>query len=236
VACDAKLEAARGALELVESLKPRILGVGTGSTVARFIGLLDAGRFEGVAASSVVSGLELAARGFRVLSPYTVASVDVYVDGADEVDPGGNMVKGRGAALLGEKVLASASRVNIFIVGEDKLVDVLGSRRPVPVEVVRDALSSVLARLRGRWPGAAPRVGAGKDGPVVSDWGGVIVDVPTGPLEDPWEAERFMRSIPGVVETGLFLGVADYVVVGRKSCGWEVLRFERGGPSGRAPA
>jgi len=236
VGCDAKLEAARGALELVRSLEPRVLGVGTGSTVARFVGLLEPGWFEGVAASSVVSGLELAARGFRVLSPYTVSGVDVYVDGADEVDPDGNMVKGRGAALLGEKVLASASRVNIFIVGEDKLVDVLGSRRPVPVEVVRDALSAVLARLRERWPGAAPRTGSGKDGPVVSDWGGVIVDVPTGPMRDPWEVEMFLRGVPGVVETGLFLGMADYVVVGRESCGWEVLRPGRRGPGGRAPA
>ncbi len=178
-------------------------------------------------ASSLDTELKLASRGLRVVSPRAVGPIDVYIDGADEVDSSGNLLKGRGGALLGEKNLAYASRINIFIVGEDKLVDRLGSRKPLPVEVVRDYLSITLRAIRSRWGDARARSGSGKDGPVVSDWGGVIVDIPTGPLEDPWEAEAWLKSIPGVVETGLFLGYADYVVVGLESCGWKVARFER---------
>jgi len=231
--CDAKREAARGALELLREHAPvRVLGVGTGSTVARFIELLGSGGLDmlGVRVlvpSSLDTALKLRGLGVPVALPSVVERVDAYVDGADEAAPDGGLVKGRGAALLGEKIVASASSLNIIVVSPDKLVERLGEKRPVPVEVVRDALLPALARLRERWPGAAPRSGGGKDGPVVSDWGGVIVDVPTGPLGDPWEAEAYMLGVPGVVETGLFLGLTDLLVVGSPGCGWEVRRFAR---------
>ena len=229
--CDTRVPAARGAVELLSRLGlwRGLVGVGTGSTVAAF--LREAGErlgeAEGLVASSMSTALGLASRGLRVLSPAVVGSLDVYVDGADEVDGEGRLLKGRGAALLGEKILAYASRVNVFIVGEEKLVDALGSRRPLPVEVVPDALASTLERIRSRWPGASPREAGGKDGPVVSDWGGVIVDVPTGPMRDPVEVDSWLRRLPGVVETGLFIGLADYVVVGMRDCSWRVLSFER---------
>jgi len=231
--CDAKRESARGAIELLREHAPvRVLGVGTGSTVARFIELLGAGLLgelgvRMVVPSSLDTALRLARLGVPVAHPAVVDSVDAYVDGADEVAPGGGLLKGRGAALLGEKILAGASNLNIIVVTGEKLVERLGSRRPVPVEVVRDALGAALRMLSSRWPGAAPRPAGGKDGPVVSDWGGVIVDVPTGPLGDPWEAEAWMLRVPGVVETGLFLGYTDYVVVGSGGCGWRVERYER---------
>ncbi len=229
VPCDPKLEAARGALEIVKSLAPSTLGVGTGSTVARFIEILASGRVrvDRVVASSIASSIELSSRGVPVHSPISVDKIDVYVDGADEVAPDGSLLKGRGGAMLGEKVLAASSRVNVFIVDESKLVDVLGSRRPVPVEVVPYSLTLVLSRIRSRWPSAAPRPGGGKDGPAVSDWGGVIVDVPVGPMRDPAGVDSWLRSIPGVVVTGIFVGLTDYVVVGKRECGWEVLRFAR---------
>ncbi len=233
MSCDAKEAAARGALELLSGMAPvRVLGVGTGSTVARFLGLLLSGGdgglgVEAYAASSLDTALKLAEAGVPPVHPSVAPVLDAYVDGADEVDPRGWLVKGRGGALLGEKILAMRSRVNVVIVSEDKLVGRLGERRPVPVEVVRDALVPVLEAIRTRWPDAAPRTGSGKDGPVVSDWGGVIVDVYTGPLGDPREAEAFLKSIPGVVETGLFIGYTDYVVVGRSDCSWEVFRYER---------
>ncbi|MEB3806110.1 MAG: ribose 5-phosphate isomerase A [Desulfurococcales archaeon] len=205
------------------------IGIGTGSTVAQLIEALPSTGINPsvIASSSLASALMLAERGYVPVHPSVAPVLDVYIDGADEVDPKGNLVKGRGAALLGEKILASRSRLNIFIVTREKLVSRLGSRRPIPVEVVKDALTPVVEAIRRRFPDTAPRTGGGKDGPVISDWGGVIVDVHTGPLRDPLEVEGFLCSIPGVVETGLFIGYTDYVVVGRDDCGWEVLRFER---------
>lgn len=213
----------------MRSMRVEKLGVGTGSTVARFIDLM---REEGlepglIAASSLDTALSLSERGYKIVHPSVAPVLDAYVDGADEVDPEGRLIKGRGAALLGEKILASQSRLNIIIVTREKLVDLLGSKKPVPVEVVRDSLLPAVRLIRKRYPRASIRMGSGKDGPVVSDWGGVIVDVYTGPLRDPEEAEAYLKSIPGVVETGLFIGYTDYVVVGREDCAWEVHRYER---------
>ncbi len=232
--CSPKEAAAIGALELVSELygdRPTSIGVGTGSTVGYFIkrgvGLLRSA--SGVVASSMDTLLALRGEG---LIPADVRGavypLDLYVDGADEVDSEGNLIKGRGAALLGEKILAYGSRTFIVVVDESKLVSMLGEKKPVPLEVVRDAVSLVVDTLQSLGLRAEPRRGTGKDGPVVSDWGGVIVDVyPGEPIRDPWEFERLLKSIPGVVETGLFLGLADYVVVGLEGCKWRTLRFER---------
>ena len=228
--CDAKRSAAMGALEILENISVNSLGVGTGSTVARFVKLLGDSSLSPsiVAASSLDTAIKLSSLGLYPVHPASVDRLDAYVDGADEVDPRGTLLKGRGAALLGEKILASASMVNIFIVTEEKLVELLGSRRPVPVEVVRDAVRIVLSIIKSRYPGAKVRLGEGKDGPVVSDWGGIIIDVPTGPMRDPRSVDLWLRSIPGVVETGIFHGLTDYVVIGKRDCTWEVVKYDRG--------
>ncbi|MFZ8788483.1 MAG: ribose 5-phosphate isomerase A [Acidilobaceae archaeon] len=228
MSCDPAFEAARGALELLSTLKPpRLIGFGTGHTVGFFMDL--ARGYSGswlVVASSIDTAVRASRLGFNVLYPPR-GPLDVYVDGIDEVDPSGNMVKGGGGALLGEKILAFNSGVNIFIASEDKLVDVLGSRRPIPVEVVRDYAPLILGALESLGFKVSPREGSGKRGPVVSDWGGVIVDVHVNGVRDPEALETTLRSIPGVVETGLFIGYADYIVVGFRKCGYKVLRFER---------
>jgi len=228
--CNAKAEAARGLLEEFEDeiKEASVVGVGTGSTTALALreaqrrGLL---RGKQIVVSSMATALLASELGLKPLMPNVVDSVDIYFDGADEVVPSTlDMIKGRGAALLGEKILAYNSRVRIYVVDESKIVDRLGSKKPLPIEVVPWALGFVLRELGKRGLEASPREGSGKDGPVVSDWGGVIVDISTGPIEDPRRLEAELHSIPGVVETGLFLGLADAVVVGKKSCGYEVLR------------
>lgn len=228
VSCNPAFEAARGALELVSRLgSPTYVGLGTGSTVGFFMELARGYSSSWyVVASSVDTIIRASRLGFKVIHP-AGAPLEVYFDGADEVDSGGNMVKGGGGALLGEKVLAFNSRVNVFMVSEDKLVDRLGSRVPVPVEVVRDYLGLVVGALEDLGFRVTVREGSGKRGPVVSDWGGVIVDVHTGAIDDPELLEARLKRIPGVIETGLFLGYADYVVVGFRSCGYKVLEFER---------
>lgn len=227
MSCDPRLEAARGALELLSRFELRYVGFGTGSTVSLFIDIARgySDRWI-VVASSIDSALKASRAGFKVIQSHW-GVLDVYVDGADEVDGNGNMIKGRGGALLGEKVLAYNSNLNVFIVSEDKLVDILGSRGPLPLEVVRDYLPLIIGSLEELNFKVLVREGSGKMGPVISDWGGVIVDVYTGGIRDPEGLESTLKSIPGVVETGLFVGYADYIIVGSRSCGYKVLRFER---------
>ena len=226
--CDPAFEAARGAFEIVSRLTPlNHVGFGTGSTVGLFMDLVkDYANSWFVVASSLDTVLRASKLGFRVIRAPSVM-LDAYFDGADEVDGRGNMVKGGGGALLGEKILAFNSRVNVFMVSEDKLVEKLGSTRPVPVEVVRDYLELVLRSLEALGFKVVVREGSGKRGPVISDWGGVIVDVYTGGIDDPELLDSMLRSIPGVIETGIFVGYANYVVVGLRSCGYKVLVFER---------
>lgn len=228
MSCDPAFEAARGALELLPTLGPlRLVGFGTGSTVGFFMDLARGYSSSWlVVASSIDTAIRASMLGFTVLNPPR-GPLDVYVDGVDEFDSRGNMVKGGGGALLGEKILAFNSSVNVFVASEDKLVEVLGSRRPIPVEVVREYTPMVVGALENLGFRVSLRVGSGKRGPVVSDWGGVIVDVYNDGFRDPEVLEATLKSIPGVVETGLFIGYADYIVVGLRECGYKVLRFER---------
>ena len=226
----AKQVAARAAAQLVLSRDYEIVGVGTGSTVGFFVEELasrpEARRLRYVA-SSIDTARKLANHGLLVLDPITIGVVDVYVDGADEVDPEGNMIKGRGAAHLSEKMLAYRSRFNIFIVDESKLVNRLGEKRPVPVSVVPGALSLAVNALNALGYNVEPRGGGCKDGPCIDDHGFVVIDVHTGPMDDPESVDQLIRSIPGVVETGLFLGLTDLVVIGRSDGSVQEVRARR---------
>ncbi|MCS7107356.1 MAG: ribose 5-phosphate isomerase A [Acidilobaceae archaeon] len=222
MSCDPVEEAVRGALELLDSLGPfKLVGMGTGSTVSRLLERAK-GREWSLLPSSLDTLLRAREMGFRTEH---VGEMEVYVDSADEVNREGSMIKGGGGAMLGEKVLAFNSPLNVFVVSENKLVETLS--RPVPVEVVRDFFWFVKRALERRGYGVAVREGSGKRGAVVSDWGGVILDVTLGPIREPERAELELKSIPGVVETGIFHGLTDYLVVGHRSCSYSVLRFGR---------
>jgi len=137
------------------------------------------------------------------------------VDGADEVDPRCNLIKGYGGALVREKIVAGAARRLIILVGPEKLVPVLGSRGKLPVEVVPFALPLCERRLRELGHRPVPyRQGTGL---FVTDNGNHILDCQIDPIADARELERAIRWIPGVVGTGLFLGMADTVLVGDRN-------------------
>ncbi len=212
----AKLNAARQALDFLG--EATIIGVGTGSTVEKFIDVLgeekDGFKDRLFVASSYDTMLKLSMKGFKVLHPVSIDRIDVYVDGADEVDKDLNMIKGGGAALTLEKVLTYYSMERIFIVDYTKLVSKLGEKHPIPVDVLPYAVKLVYEQLMKK--GYNPQIRRpvkGKYGPVVSDVGGIIIDIKPAYF-DPRALERELKSMPGIIETGLFIGLADKVIIG----------------------
>lgn len=185
------------------------LGVGTGSTVNYFIDALAERRLElpVVASSSEATTERLAGHGIQVTDLNAAGDLDLYVDGADEVDPLGHMIKGGGGALTREKIVAAASRRFVCIVDESKLVKVLGEF-PLPVEVIPMARSYVARRMVGL--GGLPEYREG----FVTDNGNVILDVRHLDILNPVEMETRINQIAGVVTVGIFAHRrADLVLV-----------------------
>jgi ribose 5-phosphate isomerase A len=209
-----KAEVARLAAQRVLELKPRVLGVGSGSTVSYFIGELARRGFNGLTVStSLDTTLMLKKYGFRVLELESVDSIDLSVDGADEVGPGLYLIKGGGAALLREKVVATLSRYRIYIVDESKVVtEKCGREFPIPIEVIPVALNSVtktLDEIGVKWK---LREAKGKLGPVVTDNGNLILDLDCKSSIDRIEE---IKQINGVTAVGLFPpSLVDEVIVG----------------------
>ena len=176
-----------------------VVGVGTGSTVNCFIDALATikATIAGAVSSSEQSSERLRAHGIAVLDSNTLAGIPVYVDGADEIDHAGFMIKGGGAALTREKIVADIAERFICIADASKLVDVLG-RFPLPVEVIPMAASQVARQLRAL--GGEPALRAG----VVTDNGCHIIDVRGLSITDPLALEAFINQWPGVVSVGIF--------------------------------
>ena len=192
-----------------------IVGVGTGSTVNHFIDALAAMpvRVAGAVSSSVQSTERLRGHGIPVLEASEVTGLAVYVDGADEIDGRGNMIKGGGAALTREKIVADLAQRFICIADESKRVEVLG-RFPLPVEVIPMAVAQVVRRFAALGGAASVRAG------VTTDNGNPIVDVRGLAITDPAALELEVNQWPGVVCVGIFarhradvclLGTADGV-------------------------
>ncbi len=215
----ARLAAVRRAIEIVREEGPEVIGVGTGSTTALFIEEAHrAGVLRGkvLVPSSIDTMLRLTVLGYAVTDPGSVEYVDVYVDSADLVDKSGTViVKGGGGALTTEKIVMSSSRKAIIVVDYRKVVDEVGAGMSVPVDVLPKALRFVLRRLRELGFSAFPRQAKMKKGPVVSDVGGIIVDAVIGEGMTPEEVAYALSSVPGVIEHGLFIRMADTVLIGR---------------------
>jgi len=207
-----------------------VIGLGSGRAASAFITALgaqvDAGRsVRGVPTSEATERLARAV-GIR-LAGLDEVSPEVTVDGADEVDPRLDMIKGYGGALVRERVVAAASGRQIILVGPEKLVSVLGSRGRLPVEVVPFSLALARRRLETIAGAATVRTAEGR--PFVSDNGNLILDCAVGPIADPARLEREIHAVPGVVDTGLFLGTADTVLVADAGGVRELRRQDRRG-------
>lgn len=209
---DKKKAAAEAAIDLVKD--GMIVGLGTGSTANHAIeGLgrrVGAGlRIKGVATSKATEQLARKV-GIPITTLEEVGELDLTIDGADEVDPSFNLIKGMGGALLREKIVAFASKQEIIIVDDSKLVEVLGKRSPLPVEVVpfghtktRDALESLGCKASLKGGGV----------PFLTDNGNLIYECRFEGIEDAEMLEAEIDLIPGVVESGLFIDLATKVVV-----------------------
>jgi ribose 5-phosphate isomerase A len=194
-----ELKALVGQAALAYVVPGSVVGVGTGSTANCFIdalaGIKD--RISGAVSSSEKSSERLRAHGIRVLDSNTVERVPVYIDGADEIDRRGYMVKGGGAALTREKIVADIAERFICIADESKLVDTLG-KFPLPVEVIPMAAAQVARRFKALGGDATLRAG------VVTDNGCQILDVSGLSITDPAGMEAEVSQWPGVVTVGIF--------------------------------
>lgn len=221
---DLKEQAARKAVDLVQS--GMLLGLGTGSTAAlivRELGVrLRDGRLTDIVGIPTSEATARAARDASIpmISLESGMRIDITLDGADEVDPAWNLIKGHGGSLLREKITAQASRAEVIVVDESKLVERLGQKKPLPVEVVRFGWKTHLDYFRSL--GGDPHLRLLPDGtPFVTDEGNYTIDIAfpaledSSPLADPHGLQQALRSRAGVIETGLFLQLTSTLVVGR---------------------
>ncbi|MCC6446351.1 MAG: ribose-5-phosphate isomerase RpiA [Armatimonadetes bacterium] len=229
-----KKAAARAAVERIAD--GSVVGLGTGTTLAYVLQELGAKaqrgdmRITGVATSYQARFLAKE-YGIPVCDPMDVNFVDIAIDGADEVDPQGRVIKGAGAAHVTEKLVAALAKRFIVVVDESKLVERLGERCPVPIEAIAPALAFVQKRIREMGGDPVIRTGKGKIGPVISDLGNPILDARFDRIDDPAALSQRLDSIPGLVGHGLFIGMADQAIVARppeEQPVVEVLEFRRG--------
>ncbi len=210
---ETKRRAARKAVEYVED--GMVLGLGTGSTTryaVEEIGHLVQGGYELVGVpTSLETERQARSLGIPISTLEEVKRLDLTIDGADEVDPQFQLIKGLGGALLREKIVAYHSRQEIIIVDSSKIVERLGVRTPLPVEVVPFSHGRTKEAIEGLGCAAALRGGAT---PFVTDNGNYIYDCKFGSIDEARRLEAQLDSIPGVVESGLFLGLASRVVIG----------------------
>lgn len=203
------------AVALVRAAGPEpCVGLGSGRAAAAFVRALAAEVGRGLRARGVPTSEATAALARDLGLPLVsleAAPLDLTVDGADEVDPALDLIKGYGGALARERVVAAASRRQVILVTADKLVPRLGTRGRLPVEVLPFARPLVERRLEAL--GCTPRRREAGATPFVTDNGNWILDCAIAPLEAPAALEQAIRRIPGVVDTGLFLGTAERVLV-----------------------
>ncbi|CAH1219168.1 Ribose-5-phosphate isomerase A [Paenibacillus allorhizoplanae] len=213
------MEAKKAAAELAitEIRDGMIVGLGTGSTAYWAIQGIGARVQNGLniqaVATSVASENLAKELGIPLIPFANISEIDVTIDGADEVDSAWHVIKGGGGALLREKIVAFSSRKLIIVVDESKVVAQLGAF-PLPVEVVKFGYELTIRKLRSL--GVRPKVRAVDGQPFVTDNGNYIIDCHFGSIPNPADLHQAINGIPGVVENGLFIGMASQVIVGYK--------------------
>jgi ribose 5-phosphate isomerase A len=223
-----KQEVGKAAASLVKS--NTIVGLGTGSTTAytiQFLGdRLKSGELKDIVGIPTSFQAEVLAKqyGIPLTTLDAVDRIDIAIDGADEVDPQKNLIKGGGAAHTREKIVDYLAEQFIVVVDSSKVVDRLGSSFPVPVEVIPMAIAPVMRAIEALGGKPELRMGVKKAGPVITDQGNMVVDVKFDTIDRPAELEKTLNNIPGVLENGIFVNCADLVLIGEVQEGQPIVR------------
>jgi len=225
-----KRNAAEAAVQHVKD--GMIVGLGSGTTAAyAILALGERKKHENLQILGVPSSYQAFQLAVQAGIPITTLEehpiVDVNIDGADQIDPQLNLIKGMGAALTREKIVASSSQKNIIIVDEKKKVKILGDgNHPVPLEVLPFAIALVQRRVQTLGGSTLLRETKGKLGPIISDNGNAIMDATFGDIKDPKQLDQKLKMIPGIIETGLFINLTDIAYLGTAS-GTQKLEIKR---------
>ena len=223
-----KQEVGKAAAALVKS--GSIVGLGTGSTTAytiQFLGdRLKSGELKDIIGIPTSFQSEVLAKqyGVPLATLDAIDRIDIAIDGADEVDPQKNLIKGGGAAHTREKVVDYLAEQFIVVVDSGKLVDRLGSTFAVPVEVIPMAITPVTNAIKKLGGKPELRMGVKKAGPVITDQGNFVLDVRFDSIEDPAGLEKTLNNIPGVLENGIFVNCVDLVLIGEVKDGQPLVR------------
>ncbi|MGB5960749.1 MAG: ribose-5-phosphate isomerase RpiA [Coleofasciculaceae cyanobacterium] len=223
-----KQEVGKAAAALVKS--GMIVGLGTGSTTAyaiEYLGKrLQSGELKDVQGIPTSFQAEVLAKQYGIpLTTLDAADhIDIAIDGADEVDPQKNLIKGGGAAHTREKIVDALAAKFVVVVDSGKLVERLGSTFLLPVEVIPMAITPVMRAIEKLSGKPELRMGIKKAGPVITDQGNMVIDVKFDSIDHPAELEKTLNNIPGVLENGLFVGVADLILVGEVKDGQATVR------------
>lgn len=218
------------ASEAVKHVKDNfIVGLGSGSTAAYVIhNIGQMIRQDGLKILGIPSSSQAMLLAVRSGIPLTTLDehpiIDLTIDGADEVDRKLDMIKGGGGALTREKIVASAAKKVVIVADETKLVEKLGTTFRVPIEVLPFALGTVTKGIKELGGDPLLREGKRKVGAVVTDNGNYIVDVDFGPIDDAEDLNKGLKFISGVIETGIFLNMADIVYLGKKE---QIIKLEK---------
>ncbi len=215
---EAKKRAAAQAVDQVES--GMVLGIGSGTTTAEAIKIigqrLEDGQLRDI--KGVPTSYHSIQEAVKAKIPLTTLDeypqLDLGIDGADQIDPNLNAIKGHGGAMLREKIVAASCRRYILIVDETKLTDTLGTSQEVFLEVHPFAITPALNKIIEMGAKATVRQAAYKLGPVITDNGNNLIDALFGPIENPRELNGRLHSVQGLIETGLFIGYTDTAYVG----------------------
>lgn len=226
----AKLTAA---LEAVKHVKNwTVVGLGSGSTAALAIEALgERAKHENLSILAIPSSYQAFQLATEWKIPITTLEehpiIDVTIDGADQITPELNLIKGNGAAQTREKIVAAATKQNIIIADETKKVKILGeNNQPVPIEALPFALGLVKRKITDLGGKITLRETKGKAGPIISDNGNIILDANFGTIQNPAELQTKLKAIPGIIETGLFIGMTDIAYIG-KATGTEKIEVKR---------
>ena len=223
-----KQEVGRAAAQQVKS--GDVVGLGTGSTTAfaiQFIGeRIAAGELKDVVGipTSFQASVLAKQHGIPLTTLDDADHIDIAIDGADEVDPQMNLIKGGGAAHTREKVVDGLAARFVVVVDSSKLSDKIGTIFALPVEVLPMAVAPVTRALEKLGGKVEMRMGVAKDGPVITDQGNMVLDVTFDGIDNPAEMEKTINNIPGVLENGLFVGLTSEVLIGEVKDGEATVR------------